>query len=80
MGRGHLPVTEGFCKQQGYMNNLLVAEGRVSEKQYTEFSNGPKSHHLELLCCDGCTMGAECRLWKVYFDNIIGSVHVKRKL
>jgi two-component system NtrC family sensor kinase len=39
--------------------NIIVAEGRPDFKDaIREFENGLKNtHHLELLCCDGCIMG-----------------------
>lgn len=39
--------------------NIIAAEGRPDFKDAVkEFENGLKnSHHLELLCCDGCIMG-----------------------
>lgn len=39
--------------------NVLVADGRISfQDAINEFENGLIKQHLELLCCEGCIMGA----------------------
>ncbi|HRS54273.1 MAG TPA: [Fe-Fe] hydrogenase large subunit C-terminal domain-containing protein, partial [Bacteroidales bacterium] len=65
-GKGAIfPINSGLLMTTGISKNFLetsviVAEGRVDFREaIKEFETGLlKSHHLELLCCDGCTMGA----------------------
>ncbi len=88
-GRGAIfPVSRGLLQTTGIPQDVLetpiiVAEGRVDFREaIREFSNGLlKSHHLELLCCDGCTMGAGMSPFGKKFvrDNIIGNYARKKK-
>jgi nitrogen-specific signal transduction histidine kinase len=64
-GKGAIfPVSRGLLQTMNKSEdiaegNIVVAEGRENFKDaLKEFENGLlKSHHLELLCCEGCIMG-----------------------
>ncbi len=65
-GKGAIfPISGGLLQTSGISSNLyeggvLVAEGRVNIRDAVkEFEEGlVQAHHLELLCCEGCIMGA----------------------
>jgi iron only hydrogenase large subunit-like protein/nitrogen-specific signal transduction histidine kinase len=64
-GKGSIfPVSRGLLQTMNKTEdiaegNIVVAEGRVNFKDaLKEFEGGLlQSHHLELLCCEGCIMG-----------------------
>lgn len=64
-GKGAIfPVSRGMLQTVNKSDdiaegNIVVAEGRVNFKDAVkEFESGLlESHHLELLCCEGCIMG-----------------------
>lgn len=64
-GKGAIfPVSRGMLQTVNKSDdiaegNIVVAEGRVNFRDAVrEFESGSlKSHHLELLCCEGCIMG-----------------------
>ena len=64
-GRGAIfPVSRGLLQTAGikddvFDGSIIVAEGRNDfQEAIREFEKGEiDSHHLELLCCDGCIMG-----------------------
>ncbi len=57
VSRGMLQTTE--LSEDILTENVIVASGRVNFREaIKEFENDPgNSHHLELLCCEGCIMG-----------------------
>jgi nitrogen-specific signal transduction histidine kinase/iron only hydrogenase large subunit-like protein len=65
-GKGAIfPVSHGLLQNMDVeaditKGNVIVAEGRINVKDaLTEFSQGTlNARHLELLCCEGCIMGA----------------------
>jgi len=88
-GKGAIfPVSRGLLQTAGISQDvfeapIIVAEGRVNFREAVkEFENGLlKSHHLELLCCDGCTMGAGMSPFGKKFvrDTVIGN-YAKSKM
>jgi iron only hydrogenase large subunit-like protein len=64
-GKGAIfPVSRGMLQTLNKVDdicegNIVVAEGRVNFRDAVrEFEEGSiSSHHLELLCCEGCIMG-----------------------
>jgi signal transduction histidine kinase/iron only hydrogenase large subunit-like protein len=64
-GKGAIfPVSRGMLQTVNKVDdicegNIVVAEGRVNFRDAVrEFEEGSiSSHHLELLCCEGCIMG-----------------------
>lgn len=82
------PVTRGKLHAIGKLDdlgkdNILVASGRASFREaLKEFdSDLNRSHHLELLCCNGCVMGPGMTCEGHYFAKVsIMKDYVVRKL
>jgi iron only hydrogenase large subunit-like protein/nitrogen-specific signal transduction histidine kinase len=88
-GRGAIfPVSRGLIQTMNMQENLItgnvvVAEGRENFKEaLQEFDNGLiNDHHLELLCCEGCIMGAGMSgKGKRYENSAYITKYVKNKL
>jgi iron only hydrogenase large subunit-like protein len=88
-GKGAIfPVSRGLLQTMNKTEdiaegNIVVAEGRVNFKDaLKEFENGLlNSHHLELLCCEGCIMGpGMSKGGKRYTRRTQISKYVKNKL
>lgn len=88
-GKGAIfPITRGLLQTTNMSEdicegNIVVAEGKINFKDAVkEFENGLiHSHHLELLCCEGCIMGPGMSpSGKRYERRILVSRYVNEKL
>jgi len=88
-GKGAIfPVSRGLLQTTNIREdvterNIIIAEGSPSFKEAVrEFDDGLVStHHLELLCCKGCIMGAGMgKNGKRYVRRTLVANYVKQKL
>ncbi len=88
-GKGAIfPVSRGMLQTVNRSDdiaegNIVVAEGRVNFRDAVkEFEAGLlRSHHLELLCCEGCIMGpGMSKGGKRYTRRTLISKYVREKL
>ncbi len=88
-GKGAIfPVSRGLLQTAGitddvFDGNIIVAEGRTNfQEAIKEFEDGLlRSHHLELLSCEGCIMGpGMSSKGKHYARRILVNNYVQKKI